>query len=122
MRETKLWTWHILAGAVVLVLLALHMVIMHLDVLLGAWVLNPSSGKAIAWGNVMARSRMGLLAVVYILLLGAALYHGLYGLRTILFELGLKRPMQAFVNVAFWIGGIALFVLGTCAAIAAKML
>jgi len=120
MRETKYWTWHIAAGAVILILLALHMVIMHLDNILG--LLNPSGGDAIAWANVLARSRMVFFVVVYVLLLGAALYHGLYGLRTILFELGPKPPLQKMINVVFWIGGIGLFALGTGAAIAAKML
>ena len=32
--------------------------------------------------------------ITYILLLGAALYHGLYGLRTILFELTLSRALE----------------------------
>jgi len=122
MGETKYWTWHILAGAVVLILLALHMAIMHLDDLLGAWAMNPSGGEAIAWENVIARSQMAATVVLYILLLGAALYHGLYGLRTILFELGPPRPLQTLINVVFWIGGAGLFTLGTAAAIAAKMM
>ncbi|KPL07833.1 hypothetical protein AMJ85_09330 [candidate division BRC1 bacterium SM23_51] len=120
MKETKYWTWHIIAGVVILVLLALHMLIMHLDDILGMF--NPAGGEAIAWSNVLARSRTGFFVVTYILLLGAALYHGLYGLRTILFELSLKPPLQKAVNVVFWIGGIGLFVLGTYAAIAAKLL
>jgi len=122
MRETKYWTWHIVAGAVILFLLGLHMLVMHLYQLLGTWGLNPVGGAAVAWLNVLARSRMTAMVVIYILLLGAALYHGLYGLRTILFELGPGKALQMAVNVVFWIGGIGLFVLGTVAAIAAKML
>ena len=119
-RETKYWTWHIVAGVVILVFLALHMLIMHLDDILG--VFNPAGGEAIAWENVLVRSRMLFFVVTYVILLGAALYHGLYGLRTILFELGLKPPMQKLVNAVFWLGGAGLFLLGTYAAIAAKML
>jgi len=119
MRETKYWTWHIIAGLLVLVFLALHMVIMHLDDLVR--IFNPYTGEAIDWQNVLHRSQMIFFVITYIILLGAALYHGLYGARTILFELSLKPPVQKLVNVVFWIGGIGLFVLGTWAAIALKM-
>ena len=34
-RDQKLWTWHLAAGLLVLVLLGLHMAIMHLETLLG---------------------------------------------------------------------------------------
>jgi len=120
MRETKFWTWHIAAGLVILFLLGLHMLVMHLSAVLG--VFNPAGGKVTDWANVLERSRMVFFVVVYVLLLGAALYHGLYGLRTILFELGPRPVLQKIINMAFWIGGAALFVLGTCAAIAAKLL
>ena len=72
MRETKYWTWHIIAGVVVLVFLALHMVIMHLDDIVGLF--NPAGGEAIGWCNVLARSKMAFFAVTYVVLLGAALY------------------------------------------------
>jgi len=117
MRETKFWTWHILAGAVILFLLGLHMIVMHMDSIIG--LLNPAGGEAIAWANVVERSRMVGLVVVYILLLGAALYHGLYGLRTILLELGPGAALQKAINALFWIGGLGLFVIGTVAAIVA---
>ncbi len=122
MRETKFWTWHVAAGGLILFLLGLHMAIMHLDSLLGAWGLNPSGGEAIAWANVLARSRMAAMTAVYIALLGAALYHGFYGLRTIVFELGIGPALQRAVTAALWAAGVGLFVLGTVAAIAAGRL
>jgi len=120
MKETKFWTWHVLTGGVILILLGLHMAIMHMDLILGLF--NPAGGRAIEWANVFARSKQAFFIAVYIVLLGTALYHGLYGLRTILFELNLKRGMQTFVNVIFWIGGIGLFITGTYAAIAVKFI
>jgi succinate dehydrogenase hydrophobic anchor subunit len=53
-------------------------------------------------------------------MLAAALYHGFYGFRTILFELGLRKATQRFITVFFWIVGIGLFVFGAYAALAAK--
>ncbi len=122
MRETKYWIWHLAAGVLILFLLGLHMAIMHLDSLFGAWGLNPSGGEAIAWNNVVARSRMAAMIVVYIALLGAALYHGFYGLRTIVFELGIGPALQKAVTVGLWTAGLCLFVLGAIAAIAAGRL
>jgi len=84
-RDRKLWTWHVAAGLMILVLLGLHMAIMHLDSLLGLF--NPAGGQPIDWDNVLARSQSLFFTATYILLLGAALFHGLYGLRNILFEL-----------------------------------
>jgi succinate dehydrogenase / fumarate reductase membrane anchor subunit len=120
MRETKYWTWHIAAGALILVLLGIHMTIMHLDDILG-WM-DPAGGKAVDWTNVLARSRMVFFTITYILLLGAALYHGFYGLRVILFELSLKPGARRAINVTLWAAGVGLFALGTAAAIAARMM
>ena len=114
MRDQRLWTWHVLAGLVILVFLGLHMAIMHLDVLLG--IFNPADPHPIAWANVAARARMGFFTVSYIVLLGAALFHGLYGLRNILFELGPGRGVKSALNVVLAAGGVGLFVFGAWAA------
>jgi len=113
MRETKYWTWHIFAGIIILILLGIHMITMHLSTLLG-WF-NPAVGEAIGWDNVIARAKDGIYVVFYIVLLAAALYHGLYGFRRILFELGLKRGAQKFINILFIVAGICLFGFGTVA-------
>jgi succinate dehydrogenase / fumarate reductase membrane anchor subunit len=87
---------------------------MHLDTLLG-WF-NPEGLKPIAWESVLQRARMGFFTVSYIVLLGAALFHGLYGLRNILFELGLARGTKGLVSVVLALGGAGLFVFGAWAA------
>ena len=51
-------------------------------------------------------------------LLGAALFHGLYGLRNILFELNPVRWLKSAISTVLLVGGIGLFVLGTWAAFA----
>lgn len=118
MSETPRWTWHMLAGVAIFFLLGLHMITMHLDDILG-WF-NPVDGKSgVDWENVSARAGMVSYTVIYILLLGFALYHGLYGFRTILFELGLGAGARKAVNVLFLLVGLGLFTLGTWAAIAA---
>jgi len=114
MRDQRLWTWHVLAGLVILVFLGLHMAIMHLDVLLG--IFNPADPHPTAWANVAARARMGFFTVSYIVLLGAALFHGLYGLRNILFELGPARGVKSVLDFVLAVGGVGLFVFGAWAA------
>jgi len=116
MNETSYWTWHIITGILVLLFLGLHMLIMHLDGVLGWFV--PAGGAAVSWENVIYRSRTLGFTLTYILLLGAALYHGLYGLRTLLFELSPPLGLQRFINVMLWVGGIFLFVIGTYGSIA----
>ena len=116
MRETKYWTWHMAAGVVILFLLGLHMLIMHLGGMTQLFVQTPSQ-SAISRANSLARDGNLFFTVTYIMLLGVALYHGLYGLRTILFELTLKPAAEKAVSAFLLILGLGLFGLGTWAAI-----
>ena len=116
MRETKYWTWHMAAGVVILLLLGQHMVIMHIGGI--THLFAPLGGEATSKANSLFRDGRLFFTVSYILLLGVALYHGLYGLRTILFELTLRPVLEKAINVVFLVLGIGLFGLGTWAAIA----
>ena len=113
MRDQKLWTWHIGAGAVILVLLGLHMTIMHLE---GIVRVFNGPGEPIEWANVIERGKSGFFLVTYVLLLGAALFHGFYGLRNILFELNPGASTKAALNALLLTAGIVLFAVGTWAA------
>ena len=122
MRDQKLWTWHLAAGAVILVFLGLHMTVMHLDKIVLLASVNPAGGHPIDWQNVLARGKSAAFAVTYVVLLGAALFHGLYGLRNILFELDPARGLKRAIRAVLLIVGIGLFVVGTWAAIASHTL
>ena len=117
MRESTAWYLFLLAGLVIFVLLSIHMAIMHLDSILLA--LGAGYEDVLKFESVFARGKQTFFMVMYIVLLGAALFHGLYGLRTILFELNLKKGLQRVITVVFLIAGIGLFIYGTYAAIAA---
>jgi succinate dehydrogenase / fumarate reductase membrane anchor subunit len=117
MRETKYWTWHMAAGVVILFLLGLHMLIMHLGGT--THLFAPYAGEAISRANSLFRDGKLFFTVTYVLLLGVALYHGLYGLRTILFELTLKPAVEKAISVVLLVVGLGLFGLGTWAALAA---
>jgi succinate dehydrogenase hydrophobic anchor subunit len=113
-RDQRLWTWHIGAGAVILVLLGLHMTVMHLDAIVR--IFNPAPGEPVDWANVVARSKSVFFLVTYVLLLGTALFHGFYGLRNILFELNPGAPAKKAMNGLFLVAGLVLFAIGTWAA------
>jgi len=115
MRETKLWTWHMAAGVVIFFLLGLHMLIMHMGSI--TQMFAPHGGEAISKENSLFRDGRLFFTATYLLLLGAALYHGLYGLRTILFELTLKPAAEKAISYVLLVVGLGLFGLGTWAAI-----
>jgi succinate dehydrogenase hydrophobic anchor subunit len=104
------------AGAVILVLLGLHMTIMHLDTLLPLAASTPQGGEPIDWANVVERAKSAFFLVTYVLLLGTALFHGLYGLRNILFELNPATGTKKTLTGLFLVAGIVLFAIGTWAA------
>ncbi len=120
MNGTKYWTWHMAAGVVILFLLGLHMLIMHVGGL--THLFAPYAGEATSIKNSMARDGQLFFTVTYVLLLAVALYHGLYGLRTILFELTLPRAAEQFITAVLLVIGIGLFGLGTWAAVVAHSL
>ena len=118
MRDRTLWTWHIVAGLVILVFLGLHMTIMHLNSTFPTFN-NPAGGEAESWVNVAWRMKSLFFALTYVVMLGAALYHGLYGLRNILFELNPGTGLRRTINVALSALGLVLFAFGAWVAAAA---
>ncbi len=118
--ERSLWTWQIATGVVILALLGLHMGIMHFDETLVRLVVSPAADHPIDWENVAARSRMAFFTVTYVLLLAAALFHGLNGLRNILFELAPPPRTRSLIVAVLTVLGAGLLVLGTWAAVAAR--
>jgi len=116
MNGTKYWTWHMAAGVVLVFVLGLHMLIMHVGT---AHWFAPYGNDPHSEQNSLFRDGKLFFTVTYILLLGVALYHGLYGLRTMLFELTLKPAAEKDVTVVLLVVGLWLFGLGTWAAVAA---
>jgi len=117
MNGTKYWTWHMTAGVVLLFLLGLHMLIMHM-VGTAHWF-APYGNEADEMKNSLFRDAKLFFTVTYIFLLGIALYHGLYGLRTMLFELTLKPAVEKGITAVLLVVGFGLFCLGTWAAVGA---
>lgn len=109
MRETRLWSLHLLAIPVILILLGMHFAVMHYaPVFYGT-----SVEEARSFEVMIERGRSVAQFVLYILLLAAGLYHGFYGLRGILRELPLSPVLAKVVDVSILIVGLLVFALGT---------
>ncbi|MEJ2244562.1 MAG: hypothetical protein P8Y80_00530 [Acidobacteriota bacterium] len=115
MRESRLWFWHILSAIVILVLLGLHMGTKHLSELLH--MIGIGSGDPVQSAQVFHRSQQAVYMITYILLLGTGLFHGLYGLRSIFFELSLSKTLEKLIGGVLAVAGIALFVYGSYVAV-----
>jgi len=115
MRESKLWFWHILSAVVILVLLGVHMGIMHLGAILGT--VGIGSSDPVKSAEVFHRSQQFIFMITYIVLLGAALFHGLYGLRSMLFELSLSKALEKAIGGICAVAGVVLFVYGSYVAV-----
>ena len=115
MRESRLWFWHILSAVVILVLLGLHMGTMHLSELLH--MAGIGSGDPVESSQVFERSRQAVYMVTYILLLGTGLFHGLYGLRSMFFELSLSKALEKTIGGVLAVAGVALFLYGSYVAV-----
>ena len=102
MRESTLWMLHLLAGAVMLIVLSIHFGVMHLSELFGI-----VRSEVLTFSSVSARSQSAFHLSVYLVLLAAALYHGLYGLRSLIFEISLigqtaRKAISIFLLVCGW--------------------
>ena len=110
MRETRLWSLHILVIPIIAVLLGMHLALMHYaPVFYGM-----SVDKAREFTTMIERGKSVAQFVIYILLLIAGLYHGLYGLRGILRELPLTPTLVKVVDVGILLFGLFICALGTC--------
>lgn len=116
MRESRLWFWHILSGIVIVFLLGAHMGTMHMNTILNS--LGLGSADPVGSAEVFRRSASPVFLVAYIVLLGSALFHGLYGLRSMLFELSLSKSVERTIGGLCTVAGFALFGYGTYVAIA----
>ncbi len=110
MRGTRYWAANIVAILVILVLLSAHLGMFHLDGLLrqitSAW------SRPMTWNRVVERGESGWFTAGYVLLLGTALFHGLYGVHTILTERWDSPRASARIATGCWIVGILLFTVG----------
>ena len=109
MSETRLWSLHLLAIPIIFVLLGMHFAVMHYAPVF----YDMSVEEARSFEVMIERGRSVAQLVLYILLLAAGLYHGLYGVRGILRELPLTPALSKAVDIGILLFGLFIFALGT---------
>ena len=116
MRNTCLQLLQLITGALIAILLGIHMIIMHLDAVLGFFGVHIA--ESTSWESMIERARQGLWTGIYIALLVFALYHALNGLRGIILELTPSRSSERIITGVIIMFGIIFLILGTVVPIA----
>ncbi len=98
MREGRLWLLHLLAGFIMFFLLGSHIFFMHM-----------AGGEPLSVEETFARAKNIAFPLMYTIFVAAALYHGLYGLRGILFERFHSPFSQKVINWILSFAGIVWF-------------
>lgn len=111
MGRTYLWFAQIVTGAILVIFLGIHMVMMHLDDILGFF--GTDIGEPASWTSIMERADQGLWLGFYIAFLALVLYHGLNGLHGVIFELSLSPRGEQITTRVIVALGIIAFGLGT---------
>jgi succinate dehydrogenase hydrophobic anchor subunit len=107
MRESKLWFLHLMSGVLLLVLLGTHTVIMHFDTVL-SW-LGLASGDPLDFTtNVLPRMQALSHTIIYLCLLVFGLYHGLYGLRSLIYEFNFSARAKHAVAYLLLVVGLGV--------------
>lgn len=101
----------LVTGVLVAVLLSIHIVLTHLDVILGFFGVKVA--EPTAWASVMERASQGTFVGIYIALLACGLYHAIYGLRNIILEVTPSVKTGRIVTWALIVTGIVIFIWGT---------
>ena len=111
MRNTYLQLLQLITGVLIAILLSIHMVIMHLDAVLGFFGVD--IGEMTSWKSMIDRSGQCLWAGIYIALLAFVLYHGLNGLRNVILELTPSIRTTRILTGLIIALGILAFIGGT---------
>ena len=110
MRNTYLRLLQLVTGVLIAVLLSIHLVIMHVDAILGFFgvdAIEPTS-----WGAMIDRASQGIWAGLYVALLAFVLCHALSGLRNIILELTPSVKTERIVTGVIIAFGIIAFIGG----------
>ena len=110
MWRTRLHLLHMLTGVLIASLLGIHMVILHLDAILGFFGINTT--EPTSWQSMIARASQGIWAGLYIALLAFVLYHALYGLRGVILEVTTSAKTERIITWGFIIVGVIAFIWG----------
>ena len=109
MKHTYLWFLQIISGGLILLLGGTHLVLMHLDNILGFFGIE--IGEPSSWDSMWSAFSRFWLAF-YIIFLVIVLYHGLNGLRGVILELAPSPRMERAITYLLGLFGVAAVALG----------
>jgi succinate dehydrogenase / fumarate reductase, membrane anchor subunit len=97
------WPWLLqrITAVLLVLLLGVHLVVNHL--------MNVGE---LTFESIGRRLAGGFLTAVDILLLAAALFHGLNGLRMVLLDYGFGGESRRILDAVLWVVGVACLVFG----------
>ena len=116
MRNTYLQFIQLITGILIAILLSIHMIIQHLDAILGFFGIDVKN--ATAWPSMIGRAKQGIWVFIYIALLIFTLYHAFNGLRNVILELTPSARSERAITTIIIIVAIIFFALGVYAPIA----
>lgn len=116
MRNTYLWLLQLITGALILVLLGIHLVTQHPA---GLVILNQKFEAILGivadngerTTNAIANVRQSFSVSLYIFLLVAVVYHGISGLRGIILEIAPQKKAANIVTYSLIVFGIVTVVI-----------
>lgn len=101
-RPTWGWIWQAVSGVLVLGLITLHMIANHFVVKQGLRDFH----------DVVVYLSNPIVLVLEVLFLFVVTWHGLLGLRAVLFDFGLSPRTERRITRVLWVLGIAIVVYG----------
>jgi len=116
-KESTWWLWFLIAGLIGFAFLGIHIVVLHLAAISGG-----AYEEMLSYGAALQRAKSTFFTVGYIVLLAALLYHGLYGLRSLLIELCTSKAASRAISWILTLIGLATFAYGTYTTILAAHL
>jgi succinate dehydrogenase hydrophobic anchor subunit len=113
MKTTYLRFAQMITGALVAILLALHIFVQRLDHILNFFGVKVAD--TLTFKSMMERAHQGLWVGIYISLLALGLFHALNGLYNILLETNLSSSSLRILTGLIIFFGVIFFALGTYA-------
>lgn len=99
---TWLWLYKMVAGGLIVVLLAVHFIVNHLVAPEGLLTYN----------DVVRYYTNPIIPIMEIVFLILVISHSLIGLRSIIMDLNPSARLLRIIDIVFWIGGVAFTIYG----------
>ena len=110
MRTTYLRFLQLITGGLIFLFAGTHLVLMHLDDILGFF--GVGIGQPTSWASMIERAGQGFWLAFYIIFLALILYHGLNGLRGVILEVTPRPKAERIVTGLIFAFGVIAFGLG----------